>query len=87
VTRSWSPLMLNGVGIALRWGLMDGLAVSVVPSERTGMAVGIFNTTRVACKGVALAIAMATLSGFTAAQLTAQGWRLQRMLRRQRSCW
>ncbi|UVK47070.1 MFS transporter [Mesorhizobium sp. AR07] len=68
-----APLMLVGVGIALPWGLMDGLAVSVVPRERAGMAVGIFNTTRVACEGVALAIVMAILSGFTAAQLTAQG--------------
>ncbi|WP_136622671.1 MULTISPECIES: MFS transporter [Mesorhizobium] len=68
-----APLMLIGVGIALPWGLMDGLAVSVVPKERAGMAVGIFNTTRVACEGVALAIVMATLSGFTAAQLAAQG--------------
>ncbi|TIS85775.1 MAG: MFS transporter, partial [Mesorhizobium sp.] len=68
-----APLILIGVGIALPWGLMDGLAVSVVPTERAGMAVGIFNTTRVACEGVALAIVMATLSGFTAAQLTARG--------------
>ncbi|MEI9408837.1 MFS transporter [Mesorhizobium salmacidum] len=68
-----APLILIGVGIALPWGLMDGLAVSVVPTERAGMAVGIFNTTRVACEGVALAIVMATLSGFTAAQLAARG--------------
>ncbi|WP_217571946.1 MFS transporter [Mesorhizobium sp. GbtcB19] len=68
-----APLVLIGVGIALPWGLMDGLAVSVVPKERAGMAVGIFNTTRVACEGVALAIVMAVLSGFTAAQLGAQG--------------
>lgn len=68
-----APLMLIGVGIALPWGLMDGVAVSVVPRERAGMAVGIFNTTRVACEGVALAIVMATLSGFTAAHLAAQG--------------
>ncbi|RWD65173.1 MAG: MFS transporter, partial [Mesorhizobium sp.] len=53
--------------------LMDGLAVSVVPKERAGMAVGIFNTTRVASEGVALAIVMAVLSGFTARQLGAQG--------------
>ncbi|OHV69869.1 MFS transporter [Mesorhizobium sp. LCM 4577] len=67
------PLILIGIGIALPWGLMDGLAVSVVPKERAGMAVGIFNTTRVASEGVALAIVMAALSGFTATQLGAQG--------------
>lgn len=37
------------------------------------MAVGIFNTTRIASEGVALAIVSAALSGFTAAQLTARG--------------
>jgi len=68
-----APLMVIGIGIALPWGLMDGLAVSVVPRERAGMAVGIFNTTRVACEGVALAIVMAVLSGFTAARLAAPG--------------
>ncbi|WP_347404073.1 hypothetical protein [Mesorhizobium sp. WSM4976] len=68
-----APLVLIGIGIALPWGLMDGLAVSVVPKERAGMAVGIFNTTRVASEGVALAIVMAVLSGFTATQLGAQG--------------
>ncbi|MGO4638172.1 MFS transporter [Mesorhizobium sp. 2RAF45] len=68
-----APLVLIGIGIALPWGLMDGLAVSVVPRERAGMAVGIFNTTRVACEGVAVAIVMATLSGFTAAQLATRG--------------
>jgi MFS family permease len=67
-----APLILIGVGIALPWGLMDGLAVSVVPKERAGMAVGIFNTTRVACEGVALAVVTAILSGMTAARLAAQ---------------
>ena len=79
-----APLVLIGVGIALPWGLMDGLAVSVVPRERAGMAVGIFNTTRVACEGVAVAIVMATLSGFIAAQLAAR----EHLLGIQRgSCW
>ncbi|MGX8012508.1 MFS transporter [Mesorhizobium sp. ORM8.1] len=68
-----APLILIGVGIALPWGLMDGLAVSVVPKERAGMAVGIFNTTRVACEGVAVAVVTATLSGMTAARLAAEG--------------
>lgn len=68
-----APLLTIGFGISLPWGLMDGLAVSVVPKERAGMAVGIFNTTRIASEGVALAIVSAALSGFTAAQLTARG--------------
>lgn len=49
------PMLLIGIGISLPWGLMDGLAVSVVPKERAGMAAGIFSTTRVAGEGIALA--------------------------------
>ena len=63
------PLLMIGVGISLPWGLMDGLAVSVVPKERAGMATGIFSTTRVAGEGVALAIVTAVLSALTKSYL------------------
>jgi MFS family permease len=67
------PLLTIGVGISLPWGLMDGLAVSVVPKERAGMATGIFSTTRVAGEGVALAIVSALLSTFIQSDLGASG--------------
>ena len=66
-----APLLLIGAGISLPWGLMDGLAVSVVPVERAGMAAGIFNTTRVAGEGIALAIVAALLATFTLTALRA----------------
>ncbi|ODP33924.1 MFS transporter [Pandoraea sp. ISTKB] len=50
------PMLVIGTGSAMPWGLMDGLSVSVVPTERAGMAMGIFNTTRVASEGLALAL-------------------------------
>ncbi|WP_315810353.1 MFS transporter [Pseudomonas sp. C9-3] len=56
------PMLLIGVGAGLPWGLMDGLAIGVVPKERAGMATGIFNTARVAGEGVALAIVSAILA-------------------------
>lgn len=62
-------LLLIGAGIGLPWGLMDGLAVSVVPRERAGMASGIFNTVRVAGEGIALALVGAGLAALTARQL------------------
>ncbi len=65
------PLLLIGAGISLPWGLMDGLAVSVVPVERAGMAAGIFNTTRVAGEGIALAIVAALLATLTVTALHA----------------
>ncbi|MDP9899547.1 MFS transporter [Variovorax ginsengisoli] len=63
------PLLLIGTGIGLPWGLMDGLAVSVVPRERAGMASGIFNTVRVAGEGIALALVGAGLTSLVALQL------------------
>ena len=63
------PLLLIGLGISFPWGLMDGLAVSVVPKERAGMAMGIFSTTRVAGEGVALAIVAALLAGLVQTRL------------------
>lgn len=67
------PMTVIGIGISLPWGLMDGLAVSVVPKERAGMATGIFSTTRVAGEGVALALVSAVLSALTASRLADGG--------------
>jgi MFS family permease len=61
------PMFVIGLGVGLPWGLMDGLSVSVVPKERAGMASGIFNTSKVANEGVALAIVTAALGILTAA--------------------
>ncbi|UUQ64683.1 MFS transporter [Pseudomonas fuscovaginae UPB0736] len=65
------PMLVIGAGISLPWGLMDGMAVSVVPKERAGMATGIFSTTRVAGEGVAIAVVTALLSAYTASNLAA----------------
>jgi len=57
------PLVVIGIGAAFPWGLMDGLSVTVVPSDKAGMASGIFNTTKVASEGITLAIVNALLAG------------------------
>jgi MFS family permease len=41
-----SGLVVTGIGAGTIIGLLDNLAVSVVPSQRSGMAAGIFNTMR-----------------------------------------
>ncbi|MFC0269652.1 MFS transporter [Kushneria aurantia] len=66
-------MLVIGIGIGLPWGLMDGLAVSVVPKERAGMATGIFSTVRVAGEGVALAVVGAILAGLIATHIKASG--------------
>jgi len=63
------PMLVIGLGAGLPWGLMDGLSVSVVPTERAGMATGIFNTTRVAGEGVALALVSAILADLMQARI------------------
>lgn len=55
-------MLVIGIGIGLPWGLMDGLAVSVVPKERAGMATGIFNAVRLVGDGMAIAVVGAILS-------------------------
>ncbi|WP_423372342.1 MFS transporter [Burkholderia sp. LMG 32019] len=55
-------MLVIGTGIGLPWGLMDGLAVSVVAKERAGMAAGIFNAVRLAGDGLALAAVSVMLS-------------------------
>ncbi|APA68556.1 MFS transporter [Janthinobacterium sp. 1_2014MBL_MicDiv] len=66
------PLLLVGIGIGLPWGLMDGMALSAVETQRAGMATGIFNTVRISADGVALAVAGAVLAGLIGAALARQ---------------
>ncbi|MEG0881242.1 MAG: MFS transporter, partial [Janthinobacterium sp.] len=66
------PLLLIGAGIGLPWGLMDGMALSVVETQRAGMATGIFNTVRISADGVALALAGALLAGLIGTGLARQ---------------
>lgn len=72
VTGMIAPMVVVGIGTGLPWGLMDGLSVSVVPKERSGMATGIFSTTRVAGEGISLAIVGAILSMLTHNALAAR---------------
>ncbi|MCX7290089.1 hypothetical protein [Janthinobacterium sp.] len=66
------PLLLVGAGIGLPWGLMDGMALNVVDTQRAGMATGIFNTVRISADGVALALAGAVLASLIGATLLRQ---------------
>lgn len=63
-------MLLIGLGASMPWGLMDGLSISLVPKERAGMATGIFNITRVAGEGIALAIVTAVLAALLQSSLT-----------------
>ena len=49
-------LGITGIGTGITFGLMDNLAVSVVPADRSGMAAGIFSTMRIAGEMIAIAL-------------------------------
>jgi EmrB/QacA subfamily drug resistance transporter len=59
------PLALIGIAVGISFGLLDGLAVSSVPSSRAGMAAGMFNTVRLAGETVAIGVAGAVLISIT----------------------
>lgn len=62
-------LAVIGFGVAIPWGLMDNLAVSVVPKEKAGMAIGIFGALRVSFDTTAIAIVGSLLAFFISQQL------------------
>ncbi|MEH6418263.1 MFS transporter [Pseudomonas sp. CGJS7] len=68
-----APMLLIGAGSAVPWGLMDGLAISVVPKERAGMAAGVFGASRVSGEGIALALVAAALAGLLQLRLHGGG--------------
>jgi EmrB/QacA subfamily drug resistance transporter len=69
-----SGLLVTGIGTGIVNGLMDNLAVSVVSSERSGMAAGIFNTMRVVGDATAIAGAGAILIALTRSRLLDLLW-------------
>jgi MFS family permease len=64
-------LAVIGFGVAIPWGLMDNLAVSVVPKEKAGMAIGIFGALRVSFDTTAIAIVGSLLAFFIAQHMSA----------------
>ncbi len=64
-------MLITGAGIGVPWGLMDALAVSVVPADRAGMATGIFNCVRVSADGIAIALVGALLTTLLHSRLAA----------------
>ncbi|RKT87249.1 Major Facilitator Superfamily protein [Saccharopolyspora antimicrobica] len=63
------PLLLMGVGIAIATGLLDGLAVSSMPAEQSGMAAGLFNTTKLTGETLGIAVIGAVLAARTSGTL------------------
>lgn len=60
-------LFLVGVGAGSINGLLDNIAMSVIPPERAGMAAGGFQTMRVLGDAVGIAVAGSLLGTFSGA--------------------
>ncbi|MFE0026088.1 MFS transporter [Amycolatopsis sp. NPDC059021] len=68
------PLLLTGAGMGLSTGLLDGLAISSVRPEQSGMAAGMFNTSRLATETIAIAVVGAVLAGLSDGRLAGPGY-------------
>lgn len=58
-------LALMGIGFGLMLSVVDGAAVSSVPTERAGMAAGLFNTARLGSESVAMAVMTSIVATLT----------------------
>jgi MFS family permease len=63
------PFLLVGAGVGLTNGVVDGMAMGTVPAERTGVAAGVFNASRITVETVALAAVGALLAVLTGGRL------------------
>ncbi|WP_370010676.1 MFS transporter [Nocardiopsis sp. LDBS0036] len=63
------PFLLVGAGVGLTNGVVDGMAMGAVPAERTGVAAGVFNASRITVETVALAAVGALLAALTGGRL------------------
>ncbi|MEE2039705.1 MFS transporter [Nocardiopsis sp. CT-R113] len=68
------PFLLVATGVGLTNGTIDGMAMGVVRVEQTGVAVGVFNATRITVETVALAGVGAVLAALTGGRLEGEGF-------------
>ncbi|GAA1594700.1 hypothetical protein GCM10009678_90970 [Actinomadura kijaniata] len=64
-----APLLLIGTGFGVSLAVLDGAALSAVPTDRAGMAAGLFNTARITGEVVALSLLGASPFTLTRARL------------------
>jgi MFS family permease len=63
------PLVIIGTGFGISNGILDAAAATSVEPARAGMAVGMFNTMRIAGEVIAIAVAGALVVGYARAEL------------------
>jgi MFS family permease len=74
VTTLAGPLLTIGAGFGVSTGLIDGVAIGTVESDRAGTAAGMFNTVRLAIETIAIAMVGAVLATTTDGRLAEPGF-------------
>jgi MFS family permease len=50
------PMLMGGISMGLSFGTVDGIALSTIPAEKSGMAAGLLNTFRLGSEAIAITI-------------------------------
>ncbi|MFC7618470.1 MFS transporter [Actinokineospora soli] len=67
-------LLVVGIGVGASTGLVDGVALSGVPVERSGVASGMFGTSRLAFETVAIGVVGSIIASGTGGTLAGPGY-------------
>lgn len=67
------PMLTGGIAMGLSFGTVDGIALSIIPVEKSGMAAGLLNTFRLGSEAIAITIFAAVFTTALYANLSSVG--------------
>ncbi len=67
------PMLTGGIAMGLSFGTVDGIALSMIPEEKSGMAAGLLNTFRLGSEAIAITIFAAVFTIVLYKNLSAVG--------------
>ncbi|NNM59249.1 MAG: MFS transporter [Legionellales bacterium] len=67
------PMLTGGIAMGLSFGTVDGIALSIIPAEKSGMAAGLLNTFRLGSEAIAITIFAAIFTTALYANLSSVG--------------
>lgn len=67
------PMLAGGISMGLSFGTVDGIALSIIPEEKSGMAAGLLNTFRLGSEAVAITVFAAVFTIALYAHLSSVG--------------
>jgi len=67
------PMLMGGIAMGLSFGTVDGVALSIIPEEKSGMAAGLLNTFRLGSEAIAITIFASVFTSTLYANLSSVG--------------